>query len=291
MRRRTSAGVVSVSPAPQEFSTHHKINFKVRLPSRTEWINATVLLKIIDVLLLLLETLIDSRQPNQFEQATAQRTRSVTTVRSDGTVFLSTRPEEVVVEAIAILELKYVREDGMIQQVLSDVRRVHHGLDTERRELLRGANSGKHQKLGGFVDTRRHDDFVLGTQRKVVAIGRDDLNTNNLIALHDQTLRVGLRQDGNVFFALEEDPAGRPDALVDRTDCGSQAVHLTVVDFVVQLLALADPGFLQGVAERSGLRDQLYGRDVEWTVGADVLQILWELLVVIMEGGRLSMPC
>lgn len=126
----------------------------MRLPSGAKRVNTTVLLEILNVFLLLFETLVDSGQPNQLEQATAQGPSSITTVRSDGTVLFGTRAEEVVIETIAILELEYVREDWVIQQVLSDVRRVHHGLNTERRELFRGTNAGKHQQLGGFIDAR-----------------------------------------------------------------------------------------------------------------------------------------
>lgn len=266
----------------------HKVNLEVRLAAGTKGVDAAIGLLEGNVLGRLLEVLVDAREADELEETAGQGPLVLPAVRRGSGILLQTGPEEVVLEAKAVLELEDVGEDGVIEEVLADVLRLDHGVDAKLGQLGLGADAGEHQQLGGLVDAERDNDLMLRAERVDLAVGPDDLDANGLCALKDELLGVGLAQDGDVGLALEEAPAGGALAVVDGIDALPETEHGAVVDVVSQGLALADPGTGEGIAEAFRFGEHVGVRDGERPVLSDVLELGTVLAAVIVVGGGLS---
>lgn len=60
------------------------------------------------------------------------------------------------------------------------------------------------------------------------------------------------------------------------------------MDIVGQLPSLAEPGFLQSLAERFQLRDEIRVGDWKWSILTDIFEFGTKLFVVVMIGGWLK---
>jgi hypothetical protein len=193
----------------------------------------------------------------------------------------------VVLEPVAVFELEAVREDGVVEEVAANVGRIDDGCNAVLGEVGGGADAGEHEDLGALVDARGHNDFSAGAKGVLFVVGADDDDADGRGALEDEAFGVGVRDDGHVGLVLEEYGGGRARAVVDGADALEKSALVARVDVGRELLALADPGFLQCVAERLELGNQVGVGDMQRAVAADVLQIGREELLIVVICGRL----
>jgi hypothetical protein len=102
-------------------STYHKVNLEMGLRIRSKRVDVPILLFVREVVLVLHQPIINARKPDEFEQATMVRPSVVSPIRPGSGLFHRARPEEVAVQAVAVLEFKDVRQDRVVQQILPNV--------------------------------------------------------------------------------------------------------------------------------------------------------------------------
>jgi hypothetical protein len=124
--------------------TYHEVDLEMRLSTRAERINTSILLLICDIFLALLEILINPREANKFKQSTAHRTSLVLSIGRNCAVMLRTGAEEVVIESQSILQSENMGQDRVIEEILADMLGFDNGLDSMSSEFFLWADSRKH---------------------------------------------------------------------------------------------------------------------------------------------------
>lgn len=278
---------------PLESGGEHgdEVQLEVRLASRSEGIKASVDFLGLLVCGVLLESLINTREADEFKQTTAQWAGLVASVGSDGTLLSGTSTEEVVVQSVTILETENEGYDGVIKQVLSNMRTVEDERDAVLLELSGRANTREHEKLGGLEDTLGDNDFVLGGKGDLLTSDRvDHDNTSASLGggVDDEVLGLDGREDGDVGLALEEQETSLTGSLIDGITTVSQTSHGTGVDIFGKGVSFAGPTLDKCITEGLHLRNELGVGDVDGTASSNLGELSWVELVIVVISCALS---
>lgn len=278
---------------PLEGSAEHanEVKLEVRLASGSEGVQATVGSLGLAVLRVLLEALVNTGETNKLEQTGADSTSLVLGVGLDGDLVLRTGAEDVVVQTVSVLDLEDERNDGVVQEMLSNVRRLEDLGDVVLGQLSGGTDTAQQEELGGLEDTLGKDNFAGGVDTDLSVVSLAD-NSDTLadagLGVDDQTLGVNAVEDGDVGLVLQVEVASLALTTVDGVNTVSETLHLTRVDVLGQRLALGNPSLSKGVTERSHLGNQVGVGDVDGTASSDLLQIGRVELLVIVVGSALA---
>lgn len=128
---------------------------------------------------------------------------------------------------------------------------------------------------------------MLGAEGIVLVIWANDGHSNSLPSFDDNVLREGERHESDVTLPFEERSRSRAYTFVDAVNALEQPFLSPIVYVGRQLLSLAGPGLLQGIAERLQLVDQLGMGHVEWTILTNLSKFRWIEVLVIMVRGTL----
>lgn len=271
-----------------ERETYDKVDLKVRLAVGTERVLAAVLLLVIAILLVPLQTLINTREGDELQETRTEGTIVILPVGRNGTIVLGTRAKEVVIETITILDLHDVGQDRVVLEILADVLRVNNALDAESLEIGLDTNTGQHEDLGGLINTLRNDNLTVSVKVILAVIGPNNGDTDGSLALKDNLLRDGRRGQGDVGLALKERSRGGSDTLVDRVDTLEETFLNTIVDVDGHLVTLANPRPFEGITPRLQLGDQIGMRNINGTpLVADAANIVGEETKVVVVSSRL----
>uniref|UniRef100_A0A1Y1MQI0 Uncharacterized protein n=1 Tax=Photinus pyralis TaxID=7054 RepID=A0A1Y1MQI0_PHOPY len=122
---------------PLKGSAKHanKVELKVRLPSRPKGVEASVGSLCLAVAFILVKSLINTREANEFQQPRANGASLVTLIRGHGLVIKRSLSENIIIETITILNPEDKRNDGVVEKVLANVRGVDLGGDAVARQL------------------------------------------------------------------------------------------------------------------------------------------------------------
>lgn len=273
---------------PLEGGAEHadKVKLEVRLTSRAKGIETTVGSLGLAVSLVLLEALINSREANKLKKARADGASLVALILSDSSAVGGAVTEDIILHAIAVLDLEDEGNNGVVQEMLADMGRVNLDINAVLGQFLGGANTREHQELGGLENTLRHNNLAASVDAELIVVGRvDDGNTKTGIGarVNDQLLGLNSVEDANVGLVLEVQEAALTLTAVDGIDTVGQATHLTVVNVLSEDLALGDPGLSQSVSPGLHLRDQISVSNLDGATGANLLQLgRVELLLVVI---------
>jgi hypothetical protein len=234
-----------------------KVNLEVRLATGTKGVDVAVGLLVFDVLGHILEVAVDTRKTDELEKAAGHGALVLPAVSRGGSVLLQTGSQEVLVKSVSVLDLEDVRKNRVVKKVLANMFRLDNRVDAELVEFLLRTDARQEQQFGSLINTKRHNDLVLSTERKSLTIRTNDLNTNSLSILKDELLRVGLSKNGDVGLTLQEPPAGGSLAVVDGVNALPETMHLAVVNVISEGLTLADPGLGEGVAPALSLGEEI----------------------------------
>lgn len=259
----------------------------MRLPCRSEWIDSSVLFLEFHILFAGHQPVIDPRESNGLQQRIAQRSAPILLILSDGCFLLRSGAQEDVVQSISILDSEDMRQDGVIEDVLSHVRRLHEGSDAVRMNMLCRTNARQHQQRRHLKHAARHDHFVPRLECHFpVNVDHRHAGCNRAVEVDLLGLRVG--QDVDVRFAFDEDPTRRPYSFVYRIDAFEQPVDFAFVDVVGQLLPFTEPRLLQSLPETGQLRQEVANGDIEGPLFADVVKVRGGDIVVVVVCGWLD---
>src|ERR1700712_2479328 len=107
-------------PQDERDHTYHKVNLKMRLSARSEWIESTILRLGNNIILALHQTLVYTRKANKLEKTATEWTCPVLFVCGDRASLGRSISEEVIIQSQIVLEHEDVGNNGVIQQVLAD---------------------------------------------------------------------------------------------------------------------------------------------------------------------------
>ena len=102
----------------------------MRLATWSEWVSAPAALLFGNIFLALIQIFVDTREPNQFEEAAAERPGSVFSICRDGPIFHWSSPQKVIVKSKPVVETEHVCQDWMIKKVFADMRRLDDWFDS-----------------------------------------------------------------------------------------------------------------------------------------------------------------
>lgn len=268
--------------------TYDKVNLKVRLAVGAERVLAAVLRLVIAILLVLFETLINTREGDELQETRTEGSIVVLPVGRNGTIMLGSRAKEVVIETKTILDLEDMGQDRVVLEVSTDVLRVNNALDAESLEIGLDTNTGQHEDLGGLIDALSNDNLTVSVKVVLAVIGPNNGDTDGSLALKNNLLRDGRRGQSDVGLTLKERSRGRSDTLVDRVDTLEETLLNTIVDVDGHLVALANPSPFEGITPRLQLGDQIGVRNIDGTtLVADAANIVGEETKVVVVSRRL----
>lgn len=272
----------------KEGLTYDKVYLEVRLAGGTKGVNSAVLGFVLAVLFGLLEPFISTRESNELQETAAVDASLVLLIGCDCAVLLWPSSQQVTVETVAILDLEYMRQDGMVEQVLTNVLRVNEELDAMRLEISLATNTRQHEQLGTFIGTLRHDYLVLRSEGIVLPIRTDDSDTNCFVAFELENLGSCGGHNSDVLLPFHKDGGVRSLALVDGVDALEEPLLSAGVDIGSQFATFADPCCLKSVSERLHLGDHIRMCDMQRpSLVADLGEFCGVQVVIVMVSGRL----
>lgn len=252
-----------------------KVELEMRLAARAEGVKTAIRGLCLAVVVVLIQAVVDAGESDQFEQARCRRTGLVTAVGGHGCVVGGSGAEKVVVECDSVFEAQRKGYNGVVEQVLSDMRRVNQGSDSVLEKFPCWANPAEHQELGRLEHALGKDNLSSGEEVEVSACRTmDDLDTDASMCrgVNDETLGLGRRQDRHIGLVGQVEVASLAFALVDRVHAVSQTMHLTREDILGQGFIAINPGLGQSISEGLQLGDKFSVRDLDRTAGADLPQ-------------------
>lgn len=267
-----------------------KVQLEVRLAIGAERILTTVGLDGGAVDGVLGKVLVDTGEADHLEEARANRAGEVLVVGGVGLDVGLVLAEDGVVHAVLVLDLEDEGHSRVVNQVLTNVAGVDNALNVVLGQLASGTDTAEHEQLRASVDTLRQDDFAVGVEAELLAVGTDNGDTpaGAVGVVDEELLGVHLGEDGDVGLVLEEEEAAVSLALVDGVGAVVQANHLTVVDVLSQGLAHGGPGLGEGITEGSHLREELGVGDIDGTASANLGQLRVVEALVVVVGDTLA---
>lgn len=131
----------------------HKVDFKMGLSAGGEGVDAAVFLLVFDVFLGFVEVVVNSRESRELEETTAIGTSLVLALGSHCAVVHGSGSKQMVVECVSVLHAEDVGQNGMVEEILTNVARLNNGLNAVGRKFLLGSDSRQHQEFGGLENT------------------------------------------------------------------------------------------------------------------------------------------